>query len=149
MVQRHGLLDATTCGAVGLVERLDDAWSNDGVTLPSASITRASAIHSQWPVSPRRRLTGTHRPIAEPRLADCHFDAGVPQSRLWQSGQFATTRSGERPGHLHAGRSPCWTAARSARKAFASQVRAGKFTPHVSTWPALGRLVGDTTGPSA
>ena len=33
-------------------------------------------------------------------------------------------------------------------KAFASQVRDGKFTPHVSTWPALQRLVGDSTGPS-
>jgi hypothetical protein len=27
-------------------------------------------------------------------------------------------------------------------KAFASQVRAGKFTPHVSTWSALDRLAG-------
>ncbi|MHB8457481.1 MAG: hypothetical protein ACYDBS_07320, partial [Acidimicrobiales bacterium] len=27
-------------------------------------------------------------------------------------------------------------------KAFASQVRAGKFTPHVSTWQAFGELVG-------
>jgi hypothetical protein len=25
-------------------------------------------------------------------------------------------------------------------KGYASNVRAGKFTPHVSTWPALGRL---------
>ena len=27
-------------------------------------------------------------------------------------------------------------------KVFASQVRAGKFTPHVSTWPALAALAG-------
>ena len=40
-------------------------------------------------------------------------------------------------------------AATGISKAFASQVRAGKFTPHVSTWPALGRLVGGSTGPSA
>jgi hypothetical protein len=26
-------------------------------------------------------------------------------------------------------------------KAFASQVRSGRFTPHVSTWPALAKLV--------
>jgi len=33
-------------------------------------------------------------------------------------------------------------AATGISKAFASQVRAGKFTPHVSTWPAIGRLIG-------
>ncbi len=27
-------------------------------------------------------------------------------------------------------------------KTFASQVRAGKFTPHVSTWAAFGELAG-------
>ena len=41
------------------------------------------------------------------------------------------------------------TAATGISKAFASQVRAGKFTPHASTWRALERLVGDSTGPSA
>jgi predicted RNA-binding Zn-ribbon protein involved in translation (DUF1610 family) len=40
-------------------------------------------------------------------------------------------------------------AATGISKAFASQVRAGKFTPHVSTWPALARLAGDSTGTSA
>ena len=29
-------------------------------------------------------------------------------------------------------------------KSYASQVRAGKFTPHVSTWRAFGELVGVT-----
>ena len=33
-------------------------------------------------------------------------------------------------------------------KAFASQVRAGKFTPHVSSWGALRSLVGKSTGSS-
>ena len=40
-------------------------------------------------------------------------------------------------------------AATGISKAFASQVRAGKFTPHVSTWLSLGRLVHESTGPSA
>jgi hypothetical protein len=34
-------------------------------------------------------------------------------------------------------------------KAFASQVRAGKFRPHASTWKALARLVNDSRSPSA
>jgi CRISPR-associated endonuclease Cas1 len=33
-------------------------------------------------------------------------------------------------------------------KAFASQIRAGKFTPHVSTWPALALLANDCSCPS-
>jgi hypothetical protein len=30
-------------------------------------------------------------------------------------------------------------------KDYASQIRAGKWTPHVSTWPALARLAGVPT----
>jgi hypothetical protein len=33
-------------------------------------------------------------------------------------------------------------AAAGISKAFASQVRAGRFTPHESTWPELARLAG-------
>jgi hypothetical protein len=39
-------------------------------------------------------------------------------------------------------------AATGISKAFASQIRAGKFTPHVSTWPALARLANDGRCPS-
>ena len=38
-------------------------------------------------------------------------------------------------------------AAAGISKAYASQVRAGQYTPHVSTWEALGALVGSGTGP--
>ena len=33
-------------------------------------------------------------------------------------------------------------------KAYASTIRSGKFTPHVSTWGALGSLGGRLQGPS-
>jgi len=33
-------------------------------------------------------------------------------------------------------------AAAGISKGYASQVRAGKYTPHVSTWAALGQLAG-------
>jgi hypothetical protein len=36
-------------------------------------------------------------------------------------------------------------AATGISKAFASQVRGGKFTPHQSTWPNLVRLAGVTS----
>lgn len=39
-------------------------------------------------------------------------------------------------------------AAARISKGYASQVRAGKFTPHVSTWDALGRLIDSSTGSS-